>query len=265
MFNKNPTPPPAYAPIPARPAVNGVLTSPTPTHTQPSISTLTTAASLTTTQYKFCVSTLRYLKKAEDAQPFLAPIDIAPVNVPHYPEIISQHMDFSTIESKTDFSDIDNQHRKRLLFLFRFLGLIALALGIAETEKQIEAMRGTISVSKQQKKKPPKKAAHQQPTPSASSSKPAKSSAPSSKKVLTTKKSSEKSAAVPGDNDILTFDREDLYEAIRTLDGQKLERVIRIILKGVPEDQDVRRLHFLDSEGARGLRDPVTTSILHTM
>jgi bromodomain-containing factor 1 len=110
-------------------------------------------------------------------------------------------------------------------------------------EKQIEAMRGTISALKQQKKeKPPKKAARQQPTPSASSSKPAKSSAPSSKKASTTKKSGKKSAAVPGDDDVLTFEqKKDLSEAIQTLDGQKLERVIQIIHEGVPEIRDVRQ------------------------
>ena len=103
MFNQNPTPPPASAPVPARPAVNGVLTSPTPTHTQPSTSTPTTA-SLTAAQHKFCASTLRYLKKAKDARPFLVPVDIVAMNIPHYPEIISQPMDFSTIESKIENS-----------------------------------------------------------------------------------------------------------------------------------------------------------------
>lgn len=120
-------------------------------------------------------------------------------------------------------------------------------LGIAEMEKQIEAMRGTISALKQQKKeKPPKKAARQQPTPAASSSsKPAKAAASSSKKASTTKKSGKKSAAVPGDDDVLTFEqKKDLSEAIQTLDGQKLERVIQIIHEGVPEIRDVRYLPF---------------------
>ena len=90
-------------------------------------------------------------------------------------------------------------------------------------EKQIEAMWGTISALKQQKKeKPPKKAACQQPTPSASSSnKPAKAAACSSKKTTTTKKSDKKNAAIPGDDDVLTFEQKELSEAIQTLDGQK--------------------------------------------
>ena len=116
-------------------------------------------------------------------------------------------------------------------------------------EKQIEAMRGTISALKQQKKeKPPKKAARQQPTPTASSSnKPAKAAASSSKKATTMKKSGKKSAAVPGDDDVLTFEqKKELSEAIQTLDGQKLERVIQIIHEGVPEIRDVCSLPFPD-------------------
>lgn len=113
-------------------------------------------------------------------------------------------------------------------------------------EKQIEAMRGTISALKQKKEKPPKKAARQQPTPSASSSnKPAKVPASSSKKATTTKKPGKKSAAVPGDDDVLTFEqKKDLSEAIQTLDGQKLERVIQIIHEGVPEIRDVSLVPF---------------------
>ena len=109
-------------------------------------------------------------------------------------------------------------------------------------EKQIEAMRGTISALKQQKKEKPPKKARQQLTPAASSSsKPVKAATSSSKKASTTKKSSKKSAAVPGDDDVLTFEqKKDLSEAIQTLDGQKLERVIQIIHEGVPEIRDVR-------------------------
>ena len=129
---------------------------------------------------------------------------------------------------------------------FRFSTLTRLTLGIAEMEKQIEAMRGTISALKQHKKEKPQKKARQQPTPGASSSKPTKASA-SSKKGSTTKKSSKKSAAVPGDDDVLTFEqKKDLSEAIQTLDGQKLERVIQIIHEGVPEIRDVRPFLFSD-------------------
>ena len=49
-------------------------------------------------------------------------------------------------------------------------------------------------------------------------------------------------AQIP-DDDVLSFmQTKDLSEAIQTLDGQKLERVIQIILEGVPEIRDVRSL-----------------------
>ena len=150
------------------------------------------------------------------------------------------------MDAEDDDSEDENQHRMLFFFLpypFRFPGFTETysILGIAEMEKQIEAMRGTISALKQKKEKPPKKAARQQPTPTASSSnKPAKAAASSSKKATTTKKSGKKSAAVPGDDDVLTFEqKKDLSEAIQTLDGQKLERVIQIIHEGVPEIRDV--------------------------
>lgn len=77
--------------------------NPTPTHTQPSTSTLP-PASLTLAQYKFCLSTLRNLKKSKDARPFLNPVDIVTMNIPHYPEIITHPMDFKTIEDKLENS-----------------------------------------------------------------------------------------------------------------------------------------------------------------
>ena len=144
------------------------------------------------------------------------------------------------MDAEDNDSEDDNQQRtfSRASFIFRCLRRF---LGIAKMEKQIEVMRGTISALKQSKKeKPPKKAARQQPAPTtSSSSKPAKV-ASSSKKSTTTKKSGKKSAAVPGDDDVLTFEqKKDLSEAIQTLNGQKLERVIQIIHEGVPEIQDV--------------------------
>ena len=148
------------------------------------------------------------------------------------------------MDGEDDDSEDDNQHRTFLFAPFSlFDAYRGPSLGIAEMEKQIEVMRGTISALKQHKKeKPPKKAARQQPMPAASSSsKPAKATSSSSKKATTTKKSGKKSAAVPGDDDVLTFEqKKDLSEAIQTLDGQKLERVIQIIHEGVPEIRDVR-------------------------
>lgn len=103
MFIKNPTPPPAPAPT-----LNGTTAhlpaNPTPTHTQPSTSNSSGNASLTQAQHKFCISTLRNLKKSKDARPFLYPVDIVAMNIPHYPEIITHPMDFSTIEDKLNSS-----------------------------------------------------------------------------------------------------------------------------------------------------------------
>ena len=102
-------------------------------------------------------------------------------------------------------------------------------------EKQIEMMQATIFALKQRMVEPPRKPAHQQPMPTASSS---------SKPM----KAGGKSATVAGDDDVLTFEqKKDLSEAIQTLDGQKLERVIQIIHEGVPEIRNVRLPSFSGS------------------
>ena len=51
-------------------------------------------------QHRFCLSTIRNLKKMRDANPFLRPVDIMGLNIPHYPSIIKTPMDFSTIDRK---------------------------------------------------------------------------------------------------------------------------------------------------------------------
>ena len=43
--------------------------------------------------------------KSKDARPFLYPVDIVAMNIPHYPEIITHPMDFSTIEEKLNSSN----------------------------------------------------------------------------------------------------------------------------------------------------------------
>jgi len=106
MFNKNPTPPPVSAPAPI---LNGTPAhpppNPTPIHTQPLTSNSLGTTSLSPAQHKFCVSTLRNLKKSKDARPFLSPVDVVAMNIPHYPEIVTHPMDFSTIERKLNFSN----------------------------------------------------------------------------------------------------------------------------------------------------------------
>ncbi|EKM60891.1 uncharacterized protein PHACADRAFT_247110 [Phanerochaete carnosa HHB-10118-sp] len=55
-------------------------------------------------QHRFCVSTIRTLKKMKAAAPFLKPVDVVALNIPHYPQIVKQPMDFSTIERKLQSS-----------------------------------------------------------------------------------------------------------------------------------------------------------------
>ncbi|KAG0697173.1 Bromodomain-containing protein [Suillus ampliporus] len=73
-----------------------IVSSPTPvpTHVGTSISTLSAV------QHRFCLSTVRSLKKLKDASAFLHPVDHVALNIPHYPTIIKNPMDLGTIERK---------------------------------------------------------------------------------------------------------------------------------------------------------------------
>ena len=105
-------------------------------------------------------------------------------------------------------------------------------------ETQIETMRNSISALKNQKEKKAKKTKKKD----ASASAPVTSSSKATKKEVKAppkKKATAKKAQIP-DDDVLSFEqKKDLSEAIQTLDGQKLERVIQIIHEGVPEIRDV--------------------------
>jgi len=105
-------------------------------------------------------------------------------------------------------------------------------------ESQIETMRKSISALKGHKEKKAKKTKKKD----ASSSAPATSSSKAAKKEAKAppkKKAAQKKTQIP-DDDVLSFEqKKDLSEAIQTLDGQKLERVIQIIHEGVPEIRDV--------------------------
>ncbi|KAI8388339.1 Bromodomain-containing protein [Radiomyces spectabilis] len=59
-------------------------------------------------QMKFCMQTLRELKKSKYRDinyPFLAPVDIVALNIPDYPSIVKHPMDLSTIERKLNEGD----------------------------------------------------------------------------------------------------------------------------------------------------------------
>ncbi|KAF7320222.1 Bromodomain-containing protein [Mycena kentingensis (nom. inval.)] len=51
-------------------------------------------------QWRFCLSTIRSLKKLKDAPPFLLPVDPVALGIPHYPTIVRNPMDLTTIERK---------------------------------------------------------------------------------------------------------------------------------------------------------------------
>jgi len=110
------------------------------------------------------------------------------------------------------------------------------AITIAAMESQIETMRNSISALKTQKEKKSKKSKKKD----ASGSTPATTSKAAKKetKAPPKKKAAAKKAQIP-DDDVLSFEqKKDLSEAIQTLDGHKLERVIQIIHEGVPEIRD---------------------------
>lgn len=48
---------------------------------------------------------MRTLRKLKDAGPFLNPVDHVALNIPHYPSIIKNPMDFSTIDRKLSSSN----------------------------------------------------------------------------------------------------------------------------------------------------------------
>lgn len=63
------------------------------------------ASTLGLSQFKFCMSTVRSLRKIKDAGPFLRPVDPVALNIPHYPSIVKNPMDFSTVERKLTASN----------------------------------------------------------------------------------------------------------------------------------------------------------------
>jgi bromodomain-containing factor 1 len=56
-------------------------------------------------QFKYCQSCVRSLKKMKDAAPFLKPVDVVALGIPHYLQIVRHPMDFSTIERKLNSSN----------------------------------------------------------------------------------------------------------------------------------------------------------------
>jgi bromodomain-containing factor 1 len=137
-------------------------------------------------------------------------------------------------------SDEERTRARMSVSILCFILLIRFPVTIAAMESQIETMRSSISALKNQKEKKTKKTKKKDTSGStpATASKAAKKEA----KAAPKKKSAPKKTQIP-DDDVLSFEqKKDLSEAIQTLDGQKLERVIQIIHEGVPEIRDVRSL-----------------------
>jgi len=59
-----------------------------------------TISTISAAQHRFLLSTIRSLKKHKEASAFLRPVDPVALNIPHYPTIIKNPMDFGTIERK---------------------------------------------------------------------------------------------------------------------------------------------------------------------
>ncbi|KAJ2920262.1 hypothetical protein MD484_g55, partial [Candolleomyces efflorescens] len=108
------TPPPvsanvsnAASPAPPPPSTSAATTTtmasaPTPT---PTSAFPVQSSTFSIAQFKFCQSCIRTLKKLKDAVPFLKPVDIVALNIPHYASIIKHPMDFSTIDRKLNSSN----------------------------------------------------------------------------------------------------------------------------------------------------------------
>jgi Bromodomain len=62
-------------------------------------------STLSIAQFRFCQSTVRNLKKLKDAVAFLRPVDPVALGIPHYPSVIKNPMDFSTIDRKLTASN----------------------------------------------------------------------------------------------------------------------------------------------------------------
>ncbi len=94
---KSASPPPASA-SPAPPQ------TPTPT---PAVAFATGngESTLNLAQWRFCLSTVKNLKKSKDGQVFLNPVDPVALDIPHYPSIIKNPMDILTIERKLNSSN----------------------------------------------------------------------------------------------------------------------------------------------------------------
>lgn len=110
---------------------------------------------------------------------------------------------------------------------------------IATMEAQIESMRGNLMALKAKPAKEKKKKEKKEKAPVASTSKAAASRAPKAAPATNGNKRKTTTKKPMAEDDALSFEqKKDLSEAITSLDGVKLEKVIQIIHEGVPEIRD---------------------------
>lgn len=114
---KTATPPPV-TPSPSPPAIQAInghakavgsapapAPAPVPAPTPPAMPSVLNGRPMSVAQYRFCLSTIRSLKRMKAAGPFLYPVDPVALNIPHYPSVIKHPMDFSTVERKLNSSN----------------------------------------------------------------------------------------------------------------------------------------------------------------
>ncbi|KAH7046556.1 hypothetical protein B0J12DRAFT_576377 [Macrophomina phaseolina] len=90
---------------PSAPTSDAPPTTSTPTTPAPAISNAPEkkkydSQPMTSAQHKFLMDRLRGAKKTKPAAAFLHPVDPVALNIPHYPQVITNPMDLSTLEAK---------------------------------------------------------------------------------------------------------------------------------------------------------------------
>ncbi|KAJ6618592.1 Bromodomain-containing protein [Mycena sp. CBHHK59/15] len=203
--------------------------------------------------WKFCISTIRSLKKQKDVSPFLHPVDSVALNIPDYPSIVRTPMDLSTVERKLNSSNPtkpdSNPGNSRYLSTEDFIADVRLifqncvlfngddhpisimARRLEEIfNKQINNMPlHSLSLKDEDEK------ADEGPQLRGGPKGPITSSSKRSSKQMKHLSTKKKGGKLRSDNDVLTFEqKKDLSEAVARLDGHQLETVIKIIQEGFP-------------------------------
>ena len=147
-------------------------------------------------------------------------------------------------EEEDEYEDEEEEEERNRGYTSRFqsdqpLMYLMYTGRIATMEAQIESMRGNLMALKNKPAKEKKKKEKKEKAPIASSSKATVSRAPKATPAANGNKRKATKKPVAED-DVLSFEqKKDLSEAITSLDGVKLEKVIQIIHEGVPEIRDV--------------------------